>query len=191
MSFEAKRLSEPLNDKARRAIVVGSRAIVPHKTKPNGEIVTSENFDVKVDVSQLNLRELRFLEVFRELGWDFERACERVGIDVIAGRKTYRKCLYFQQEDAYIRAKAKVPTPEYILAKDVDNVEGAGKIDDSQHKSLDRMAKITGCFKTTDGGTNTVNIFNLPKLTPEIEAKFKELAEQALEAEVVPQAANG
>jgi hypothetical protein len=194
MSFpdERKTLAKSFNDKARRTLVTKNRVIIPHKVKPNGTVITDDNFNVKVDISQLNLKELRFLDVFREMGWDFERACEKMCIEPIEGRKTYRKCLWFPQEDAYVKAKAKVPTPEYILAKDVDNVEGAEKLDDSQHKSLDRLAKITGSFKTSDSVSSTVNIFNLPKLTPEIEEKFKALAEQALEAEVVEaKVANG
>jgi hypothetical protein len=189
---ERKTLAKKFNDKARRTLVVKTRVIIPHKVKPTGETITKENRDVRVDISQLNLKELRFLDVFREMGWDFEKACAKMCIDPIEGRKTYRKCLWFPQEDAYVKAKAKVPTPDYILAKDVDNVEGAAKLDDSQHKSLDRLAKITGSFKTSDTGPSTVNIFNLPKLTPEIESKFKALAEQALEAEVVEaKVANG
>lgn len=183
-SDEAKRFASQFSDKSRKAFRIGNKVAIPHKVKPNGEVVSQETFNAKTDISQLNLNELRFLDVFRDLGWNFDKACEKVGISVDQGKRTYKKCLWFQQEDEIVRAKAKVPSANYILAKDIDNVEKAVVLDDSQHKSLDRMAKITGSFKTTELNI-TQNVFNLPKLTPEVEAEFKALAEKALEAEIV------
>lgn len=166
--------------RGRKVLVRQGRAVIPHRVKPTGETVTKENFDARVDISDLNQNELRFLEIFRESGWDFEKACEKANVEVVAARMTYKKCLWFPQEDAYVKAKAKVPTPEYILAKDLDNVEKAVPLDDSQHKSLDRLAKITGAFKATEVNVQQ-NVFNL-NLTPEQQKRYEVLASEVLEA---------
>lgn len=184
MSFteEGHSLAKKFSDRSRKVVRVGRIFNVHHKVKLSGSTITPGNFVPKIDVSHLDLEELRFLDVFREMGWDFDKTCEKLGLETIKARKTYQKCLWFKQEDVYVQAKAKVPTPEYILAKDFDNVEGVSGIDDSQHKSLDRLAKITGAFKSGEVNIQQ-NIFNLPDLPPEALAKVKVLADQ--EAQII------
>jgi hypothetical protein len=171
---ELKELASSFSDAGRKVAVSGGEALVPHKLKPDGSAVEESNFDVRVDISRLSLSEIRFLDVFRSCGWDFDKACERSGVGTDTARRTYRKCLLFGEEHERILAKAKVPSVEYVLARDVDNIEGVRSIEDSEHKSLDRISKILGAFKTTDVSV-TQNVFNLPALSPEAEAKLKEV----------------
>lgn len=180
---DVKGLTSHFYDKARRPLTYATGAMIPHKVKLDGKTITKENFDPRIDISKLNLNELHFLDVFREEKWDFDKACEKLGYDKLSALATYKRCLWFKQEDAYVRAKAKVPTPEYILAKDVDNLEGAKEITDSQHKSLDRLAKITGSFKTNDI-TITQNFLQMPSLTPDQEQKLRLMADAIATEEV-------
>jgi hypothetical protein len=87
--------------------------------------------------------------------------------------KTFKKLAYFKTEDARIKALATEATPERVLAKDIENIE-TGALNDSQHKSLDRVAKIVGAFKTNDSGApSTINILQL-NMTPEQEKATRE-----------------
>lgn len=171
---EYKELVKPLNDKARKTSRRGNQTLVPHKVKASGETITETNLDAKTDLSLLNMNELRFLDAFRESGWDLDKACGQFGVSLDQGRKTYKKCLWFQKEDEIVKAKAKVPTANYVLAKDLDNVEGVIELSDSDHKSLDRMAKITGSFKTTTDVNVHFNAFLKPELSAEEEKRTRE-----------------
>jgi hypothetical protein len=179
---EEKALVRTFSDKARKVKKSGKSFIVPHKVKPDGEVITQENLNAKTDISQLNLNELRFLDVFRTSGWNIDKAANKAGLTTEQAKKTYKKCLWFADEDAIVRAKAKVPSPEYILAKDVDNVEGAIELSDSDHKSLDRIAKITGSFKAQEINITQNNLI-FPKMSAEAEAAIRQLADK--EADVV------
>lgn len=172
------------SDASRKAVVVANKAVIPHKFTESGEVVGGDNFNPKRDVSRLSLTDLRFLSAWRAAKWDDKIATEKLNLEPEAAKRIIKRVSYFKTEDAKVKALADIPTPEWIAAKDVENVYEGGTVNDSQHKSLDRLAKITGAFKTTEVNL-TQNIFNLPALSPEVEAKFKALAEEALEAEIV------
>ena len=183
---ETKALVKKFSDKARKTKRVGNKFFIPHKFTPEGKVVTPENFNVLTDLSQLNLSHLRFLELWQSQGWDNEKTLTKCGLAPDIAEKTFKRLAYFKTEDATIKVLAARATPEAVLAKDVRNIEEINpkkELSDSKHKSLERVSKVLGMFKSSDISI-TQNVFNLPSLTPEVEAKFKALAEEALEAEV-------
>lgn len=185
---ELTKLAKKFSDKSRKSISIGNQAIIPHKVKPSGEIIDDKNFDAAIDISRLNLSDLRFLDAWRDAGWNMEKACAKLGIEIAKAKRMYEKVRYFEFEDTKVKTLAKVPTPEFVAAK---NIEGFyhDNLSDGQRDHLKELAKITGAYKNTATLSITQNVFNLPKLTPEVEAEFKALAEKALDAEIVEGAA--
>lgn len=175
-------LLRPLTDASRKVRFHGPSALVPHKFTDDGEVVTAETFTPKKDISKLNLNDLKFLKLWRDCDWKDEDIKKKLNLTDDQARKTFKKLQYFKTEDAKIRALASEATPERVLAKDMENLN-TGDLTDSQHKSLDRVAKITGAFKTAGEGGNTINIFNMPRLTPEAERAIRQIADK--EADVI------
>lgn len=171
-----------------QAVVSTNQTLARHRMTPDGEVVREGNFDPCRDIATLKDSELYFLDVWRESGWNNEEACRKSRLGYEEAKRLCRKLARWHEESLRVEALAKVPTPSWIAAKDVKNVYDGGSLSDSAHKSLERLAKITGAFKTSDVSI-TQNVFNLPKLSPEVEAQFRVLAEQALEAEVVEKVA--
>lgn len=176
---EYKDLVKPLNDKSRKTIQVGKLTLVPHKFTEAGDIPRSSQ---DVVLSKLNLADLRFLQAWRSNKWNDAETLKALNLTADQADKTFKKLAYFKTEDARIKALASEATPERVLAKDMENIE-SGVLNDSQHKSLDRIAKAQGMFKTSESGGNTINIFNLPKISPEAEAALRSLADK--EADVI------
>jgi hypothetical protein len=172
---EYKALVKPLNDKARKTARIGKLTVVPHKFTDDGHIPQTPQ---EVVLSKLNLNDLKFLQAWRENLWNDEKTLGKLGLQPEQAEKTFKKLAYFKTEDARIKALASEATPERVLAKDMENIE-SGALNDSQHKSLDRVAKITGAFKTTGEAGGTINIFNFPKMPPEVEAQMRALADKA------------
>ena len=183
---EKKLLVKEFSDSSRKSLLMRSEntAVVHHKFTEDGDIVDSSNFNMKRDVSRLNITDLKFLSEWRKAKWDEQVPIQKLNLTAERAKRIIKKVSYFKTEDAKVKALADIPTPEWISAKDVENVYENGTLNDSTHKSLDRLAKITGAFKTTEVNL-TQNVFNLPALSPDIEAKFKIIAEEALEAEVI------
>lgn len=175
---EKKLLAKEFSDKARKVKWVGKTALVPHKFTTQGEVVSEENFNIQTCLSKLNLNDLRFLSLWRENKWNDEAAVAKCSLTEDQAKKTLKKLSYFKTEDARIKALASEATPERILAKDMENVEDGGKLTDSQHKSLDRAAKIVGAFKTTGEGGTTINL-NMPVLSPELLDQLRVLGDKA------------
>jgi len=173
---EVEKLARGFKDKARGVVRVGKNAYVPHKLDDDGEILDKASFDAKKHISRLNLNDLRFLQLWSENKWDNEATAAKSDLAPDQLEKTFKKLQYFKTEDARILALAKEATPERILAKDMENVE-VESLTDSQHKSLDRVAKIIGAFKTSAAVNIQQNVFNMPKLSPETMAKLKEFAD--------------
>lgn len=174
MSTEKEQLAREFSDKARKVKWVGNKALVPHKFTPKGDVVSQENFNVKTCLSRLNLNDLRFLQLWRENKWNDEQALAKSGLEPDQATKTLKRLAYFKTEDARIKALATEATPERILAKDMENVEAGGTLNDSQHKSLDRAAKIVGAFKTTEINIQQ-NFLQMPSLTPEQEKEVRQI----------------
>lgn len=181
MDTEKKQLARQFSDKARKVKWVGNKALVPHKFTESGDVVNQDNFDARKHLSKLNLADLRFLQLWKNNKWSDEETVKKSGLTPEQVEKTFKKLAYFKTEDARIHALASEATPERVLAKDMENIE-SGTLNDSQHKSLDRVAKITGAFKTSEVNI-TQNVFNLPRMTPETEAALRQIADK--EADVI------
>jgi len=169
-----------INDKARKVSIRGKEIIVPLKFDEGGNPATVDALIFK----RLNLNDLRFLSYWRANNWDVEKSIQESGIEKEKVERLIKKLFCFREEDARVKALCEIPTPDWIAAKHVQNVYEGGTLQDSQQKSLAELAKIEGAYKQQSPQTQ-VNVFNLPQLTPEIEAQFKELAEKALDAEQV------
>ena len=172
-----------LNDRSRRVTIRGKTALVPLKFDEDGNPATVD----KLIFKRLTLVDLRFLKAWRDAGWNTAKAQEAVSLPIEKVERLAKKLACFREEDARVKALCEIPTPSWIAAKHVENVYGGGTLEDSEHKSLQELAKIEGAYKNNLNLSVTNNVFNLPKLTPEIEAEFKMLAEKALatDAEVV------
>lgn len=179
---ELEKIAAPLKDKARLVKRKGSKVLVSHKFTPEGDVLDNQNVSNPKNFHQLNLSELKFLVLWDRNGYDEEKTASESGLSEYQTASMFKKLAHFKQEDAWIKAAVTRATPGFVISQDMKNVYGGGTLNDSQHKSLDRVAKCVGAFKTNDSGA-TINIFNLPKMTPETEAAIRAIADR--EADVV------
>lgn len=169
---EAKRLVSEFSDKSRLVKRTGGRFLVPRKFDDNGSPLTPETFDIRKHLKSLSLTDLRFLSEWRRNGWNAEEAASKALITDDHAKRLVRKLACFKDEEERIRALADVPTPDFIKAKHTENVF-EGTLSDSQRDSLKELAKIVGVYKQ-QGVSITQNVFNLPPLSPDQEAKLRE-----------------
>lgn len=171
---EEKALASEFSDKSRRVVRTGGRFLVPQKfDDETGEPLTAETFDVRKHLKSLNLNEIRFLKIWRETGWNDAEAANKACLTDDQAKRLVRKLVVFKREEERVKALADVPTPEWITAKHTENVF-EGRLSDSQRDSLKELAKITGSYKQQNIQIQN-NVFNLPALSPEQEAKLKEV----------------
>lgn len=180
---EGKALVKKFSDRSRKVLKTGNNYFVPHKFTPDGDVLSEDNFNAKRDISRLTLDDFRLLGALQESGWNFETACEKAGLDKEKAVRRYKKLSYFEFEDKKAKALAALATPEFVTSQ---NVEGFYRdhLSDGQREHLKELAKISGAYKTSAINIQH-NVFNLPALSPEAEAKFKALAEEVLEADIV------
>lgn len=146
----------------------------------DGNPATSKTIIIKT----LTQQDLWFLKFWREAGYaDAEGSCRKAGIDVAHAERLAKRLGAFREEEAKVKALAEIPTPSWVAAKHVENVYEGGGVEDSVHKSLSELAKITGAYKTQAAVSITQNVFNLPKLSDETRARLKEIADR--EADMV------
>ena len=162
-------LEKVVNDRSRRIKIRGKQAIVPLKFDEEGNPATVDRLIFK----RLSLRDLRFLGEWRSAHWDIEKAKEKTDLSSEEVQRLVKKLSVFREEDARVKALCEIPTPDWIAAKHVQNVYEGGTLEDSEHKSLAELAKIEGAYKQ-QAPTTQINVFNLPSLAPEQEAKLKE-----------------
>lgn len=163
-----------INDRARKVSLRGKQVIVPLKFDEDGEPATQD----KLIFKRLSLTDLRFLKALKGSDWNIARACEISGISLERSERLVKKLACFREEDARVKALCEIPTPDWIAAKHVQNVYEGGVLQDSEHKSLQELAKIEGAYKNTSQvNVNVVHSLQLPKLTPEQEAQFRELGD--------------
>lgn len=171
-----------INDKARKVTLRGKQVIVPLKFDEDGEPATTDRLIFK----RLSLLDLRFLGALRKSQWDIDGAISATGLSRERGERLVKKLACFREEDARVRALCEIPTPDWIAAKHVQNIYEGGKLEDSEHKSLQELAKIEGAYKNNLSVSVTTNVFNLPKYDPATEAKLKEIADR--EADIIQEA---
>lgn len=156
-----------INDKARKVTLRGKTVIVPLKFDEEGEVATVD----KMVFKRLSLNDLRFLKQWKALDWNTEKAGKESGYSAEQVSRLAKRLSCFREEDARVKALCEIPTPSWIAAKHVQNVYEGGTLEDSEHKSLQELAKIEGAYKQV-APTNQLNVFNI-QLTPEQEAKLK------------------
>lgn len=169
-----RELEKVVSDGSRRVKIRGSQAIVPLKFDKDGEIVSESTPPDRLIIKRLTLNDLKFLSVFRKNSWDITKTVSELGITADQAERMVKKVSCFREEDAKVKALAEIPTPEWIAAKHVENVYNGGGLQDSEHKSLAELAKIEGAYKQ-QAPTTQINVFNLPQLPADQEAKLKEV----------------
>jgi hypothetical protein len=170
-----KLLSEAgINDKARKVKMRGKQVIVPLKFDEDGNAATID----KLIFKRLSLNDLRFLKEWREANWNIDAVLAKSICTRDQAERLVKKLAVFREEDARVKALCEIPTPSWITAKHVQNVYEGGTLEDSEHKSLQELAKIEGAYKNNLNVNVTQNVFNLPKYDPETEAKLKKIADE-------------
>lgn len=183
---ETKKLVKEVSDRSHKPIQRGNAVLVPLKFDDDGELLNQETFDARKHLKRLSMDDLRFLKAWREAEWDTEKALEKTGIPGDKAKRLISRLQVFREEDAKTKALAEIPTPSWISAKHVENVYNGGEMEDSERDSLKELAKISGAYKTAATVNIQHNVFNLPSLPPEQEAKVRALADSlAIEAEVI------
>ena len=172
--MERENLANVVNDATRKVTIRGGQAIVPLKFDEEGNPATVD----KLIFKRLSLLDLRFLGALRKAEWDINRAISDVGISIEKGERLVKKLSCFREEDARVRALCEIPTPSWIKSQHVENFYAGGTLEESQHKSLQELAKIEGAYKNNLSVSVTQNVFNLPKYDPATEAKLKAIADQ-------------
>lgn len=174
---EIDALGKDLNDSSRKVKRIGKQLLVPRKFDDNGEILDSSTFDASVHLKRLDLNDLRFLKVWRDNSWNTAKAQEVSGLTDPQVKRLVSRLAVFREEDARVKALSEIPTTAWITAKHVENVYDGGKLEDSERDSLKELAKISGSYKNTSTVNIQNNVFNMPRLTPEAEARLKEFAD--------------
>ncbi len=170
LNEDRAQLEKVVNDRARRVKIRGNQAIVPLKFDEDGNPATLD----KLIVKRLNLNDLRFLRIWKNCSWDIQKATKDSCHTEAQIERLVKKLACFREEDARVKALCEIPTPDWIAAKHVQNVYEGGTIQESEHKSLQELAKIEGAYKQ-QAPTTQINVFNLPTLGPAQEAKLKEV----------------
>lgn len=159
-----------LNDASRKVTLRGKEVIVPLKFDADGAPATAD----KLIFKRLSLSDLRFLQAWRSLDWDIEKAIGQTLLPRPVVERLVKKLACFREEDARVKALCEIPTADWIASKHVENIYDGGTLQDSQQKSLSELAKIEGAYKQQAPQTQ-INVFNLPALDPAKEAKLKEV----------------
>lgn len=168
---------QALNDAARKVTLRHGRVIVPLKFDRQSKPATEQTVILK----SLSLDDLAFLSLWREHGWDVDKATAASTIALTRIPALIKKLQVFRDEETQVKALAEIPTPAWIAAKHVENVYNGGTLEDSEHKSLQELAKIEGAYKQQAPNTQ-ITIWNLPELPPEQTAKLKEIFDTNAEA---------
>jgi len=168
--LEPEHLERVVNDGTRKITLRGREALVPLKFGKDGRPATQRTLLLK----RLTLDDLRFLQLWREASWDIAKARQDSGLLPERVERLVKKLQVFREEDAKVKALSEIPTPSWISAKHVENVYDGGTLEDSEHKSLAELAKISGAYKPTTNVNLNFNAFVKPELSPEDEKKTRE-----------------
>ncbi len=174
---EAQTAADEMSDRSRKARRVHNQVLVPLKFDEEGQALTAETFDIRKHLKTLKQSDWRFLQAWRDAGWNVEKAQAATGFDAGKVKRLVAKLAVFRDEEARSVELAKIPTPAWIATKHVENFFDGGSLEDSQRDSLKELAKIAGAYKNTNTINIQNNVFNMPRLTPEAEKKLKEFAD--------------
>ena len=182
--MKKQELQKAFNDGSRKITLRGQSAVIPLKFDKN-DLPVSEKTNAKdLILKRLSLEDIEFLYHWRLTEFkDAPAACTKANISIEHAERLTKKLACFKEEDAKVKALAEIPTPSWIAAKHVENVFDGGTLEDSERDSLKELAKMSGAYKTQASISFTQNVFNLPKISAEAEAKLREIADR--EADVV------
>lgn len=176
-------LLQEVTDRSRKPLLTGNTALIPLKYDDEGDLLTPETFDVQKHLKKLTMSDLRFLQSWRKHGWNTDKACDELAVPIEKVKRLVAKLEVFREEDARTKALSEIPTPAWIQARHMENLCQGGVLEDSERDSLKELAKISGAYKTQASVNQTINIFQMPKLSPEAAQKLKEFADS--QADVV------
>jgi hypothetical protein len=160
-----------VQDRTRRTPIRARNVLVPLKFDAKGDVFSKTS--KRPIIKSLTLDHLRFLKAWKENGYtDAKAACEKAGIFVEDAERLAKKLSCFREEDAKVKALAEIPTASWIASKHVENIYEGG-LEDSQHKSLQELAKIQGAYKPTTS-VNLQITTDMPKLSPDQEKAARE-----------------
>jgi len=181
---EDKLLELEVSDASRKIARVGNDYYVPQKFDDEGVPLTPETFDIRIHLKKLKLTDLAFLKVYRESGWDEDEALKKSGLSHDQAKRLITKLAVFKDEEERVRALADIPSTTWITAKHVENILDGGKLEESERDSLKELAKMQGAYKTQATVNIQTNVFNMPSISAEQEAKLRSFADAiAVEAE--------
>lgn len=170
-----KSLRQHFNSKSRSVKRDHDNYLVPLKYDPvTGAVLTEDVFDARKHYKKLNLNDWAFLECWMKHGYNDEKAKEELGLTDFNLKRLVKKCEPFKAEESRDKVLAKIPTPTFIQARHTENILGGIELDDSDHRSLQELAKISGAYKPTTNLNVNVNAFVRPQLTPEQEKAARE-----------------
>lgn len=173
--IDKRRLAnEAVNDAARKVTVVAGRVAVPMKFDEDGNPAELDRVSIKV----LSINDLRFLKALRENDWDPIKAAGICGFDLAKVERRMKKLACFRVEDAKVKALAEIPSPQWIAARHVENVYSGGPLQESEHKSLQELAKISGAYKNTNQINIQQNFLQMPAMSEEARKQLEELADK-------------
>lgn len=160
-------LEKAVNDGSRKIHLRGSQAIVPLKFDSDGEVVNESTPPQKLVLKRLSLKDFAFLKAWRENDWDIEKTSKEISYPLPEIERLVKKLQCFREEDAKVKALAQIPTTAWITAKHVENVFEGGSLQESEQKSLQELAKISGAYKPVTSVNIQANILQMPELSPE------------------------
>ncbi len=170
-----KSLRTHFNSKSRRVKKDRNSYLVPLKYDPaTGAVLTEDKFDARKHYKKLTLDDWQFLECWMRHDYNDQKTKDELGLTEFNLSKLIKKCEPFKQEETRDKVLAKIPTPTFIAARHAENVLGGADLDESDHKSLQELAKISGAYKPTTNLNVNVNAFVRPQLSPEQEKATRE-----------------
>lgn len=173
---EEKDLRAHFNSKARRVKKKPDGTyLVPLKYDPvTGAVLTEDKFNARKHYKTLDMHDWAFLECWMKHEYNDAKAQDELGLTEYNLARLVKKCQPFKQEEVRDKVLANIPTPTFIAARHAENVLGGAEIDDSKHKSLQELAKITGAYKPTTNINLNVSATAKPQLSEEDERKTRE-----------------
>lgn len=173
---ERRALVKTVTDASRQVKLRGSQVIIPEKFDRHGKVVTDETPKADWVFRRTTQYDLAFLALWKESGLteDIDSVAKKANLTHDEAARLIKKLAWFKIETDRIKAIADVPTPAWITAKHLENVQEGGTMNDSQHRSLQETAKIVGAYKPTQSVNVQINL-EKPAWTPEQEAKLREV----------------
>lgn len=187
---ETRRLEKHFSNRARKATRVGPKLMIPLPFQDDGKPVMPGE---AIPTADLSLKEARFLYALHESQGDVERSLEvckgnYAWMNRFMNSERFRR---FDESEERMRKVAEEATPTRIKAELMKGMTGEVERSEIQFKHLSKLADIVIPKKDVTVNVAATNIWNLPTLSPDVEAKMAQIANQALDAEVISEEKQG